>query len=75
MQQASRVLLKGHRSYGMVTDHVVIEDEPVYFMNAAEIKERFDLNIANTASNLRARVLSELSKQNGHSSSGGSRIT
>lgn len=63
----------------MATDDPLIkgfdEKGPIRYMNADEIKERDALQIANTATNLRARVLSELSKMNGHSSNGGKPVT
>lgn len=39
---------------------------PVRYMTPAEVEERDSLNIANTASALRARVVAELAKENGH---------
>jgi len=46
-----------------------LHNVPIRYMDAAETKERLDLNIANTASALRARVVAELAKENGHGDS------
>lgn len=43
---------------------------PVRYMTEDEVKEREALNVANTASALRARVLKELAGRNGHGSNG-----
>lgn len=43
------------------------EEGPIRYMSPEEIKEREALRYANTSSNLRARVLVELAKRNGHS--------
>lgn len=42
-----------------------LHNVPVRYMSPEEIKERDALNIANTASALRARVVAELAKSNG----------
>lgn len=45
------------------------DEEPrlqaVHYMTPAEIDERDALNVANTATALRARVIAELAKENG----------
>lgn len=55
---------------GLVYDADVAEpvrQVRVRVMSPLEIKQRLDLNVANTASALRARVVAELAKSNGHS--------
>jgi hypothetical protein len=42
------------------------EELPILVMDANEILERTNLNVANTASSLRRRVLEHLAKSNGH---------
>jgi len=42
---------------------------PILIMDENEIKERADLNVANTASALRRKVLEHLATGNGHSPS------
>jgi len=39
---------------------------PILIMDADEIKEREALNVANTASSLRRKIIAESSKSNGH---------
>lgn len=52
---------------GMVYDETgeAIGQERVRVMSPFEIKQRAELNVANTASNLRARVVAEVNKSNG----------
>lgn len=52
-------------SDSLIKDHD--EDGPIRFMSPEEVLERAELNIKNTTESLRARVLTELSKSNGHS--------
>lgn len=47
--------------------HVIMV--PLRYMDEDEVEERLQLNIANTTSAHRARVVKELSKTNGHSDS------
>lgn len=59
-------LVKGYADW--IDDNDVLhENMPIRYMNEDEIKERQDLNVANTASAQRARVVAELAKTNGHS--------
>lgn len=54
---------------GLVYDPDVAEpvrQVRIRVMSPLEIKQRLDLNVANTASALRARVVAELAKSNGH---------
>lgn len=53
----------------LIKDHD--ENGPIRYMSSAEVKEREALNIANTASALRARVIAELAKGNGGSGNNG----
>lgn len=52
------------------TDYSLIkgfdEDGPIRYMNEEEIKERNELNIANTSESLRKRVIEHNAKSNGH---------
>jgi hypothetical protein len=48
---------------------------PVRYMNAAEIKEREDMYIANTASALRRKVLDHLAGTNGSNGGNGTITT
>lgn len=50
---------------GLIKDHD--DSGPIRYMDADEIKERSELNIANTASAKRRAVVEELAKVNGHS--------
>lgn len=48
------------------TPGYVVRQHKIRVMSPAEIKHRLELNQANTASNLRAKVVSELATSNGH---------
>lgn len=54
--------------FGMITDEngEVIGQEKIRSMSPFETKEREQLNIKNTASAMRARVVAEQAKSNGH---------
>ncbi len=54
---------------GHYTDVETREVYPILVMDEDEIKERLELNIANTSESLRARVLAANSTTNGHSES------
>lgn len=52
---------------GYACDVSTQEEFPIRGMNADEVKLRNELNIDNTASALRARVIADLAKTNGGS--------
>lgn len=56
-----------HSDDPLVKEYDKDTGEPIHYMNLDEIKERADLNIANTATALRAKVIAHLAKANGNS--------
>ena len=64
MVSANDNLIKEWIEYCDVTTHHKFAD-PIRYMNPEEMEERYALNIANTASALRARVIAELAERNG----------
>jgi len=53
---------------GFACDVQTHEEFPIRVMNEQELRERLELNISNTTSKLRARVIAETAKDNGHGS-------
>lgn len=52
--------------YNQGDPDLVVGQERVRVMSPFEIKQRLDLNVANTASALRAKVVAEQARTNGH---------
>jgi len=69
-RQTTDTLIKSYETVNVLDENgkptgEQLHNVPVRYMSPAEIKEREALNIANTASALRARVVAELAKSNG----------
>lgn len=57
-----------HLIKGYYCDVSSRKEYPIRAMNADETLERLEMNIGNTTSKLRAHVIAELAKANGHGS-------